>query len=227
MRLLVVEDEPKMAKMLQRGLSEEGHQVDLCLRGREAETQARAIAYDVILLDWSLPDADGVAVLRTLRATGSTTPVLMLTSRGSVGERVTGLRAGADDYLVKPFAFEELLARVEALQRRGNPHGISPRLGSAELDTRRRALRGPAGESALTAREYALAAELFAHAGDVLTRSQLLNAAWGGEQERTHNVVDVYVGYLRHKLAEVGAQDVEIRSLRGMGYRLGEKVPSA
>jgi DNA-binding response OmpR family regulator len=223
-RLLVVEDEPKMASMLQRGLSEEGHQVDVCLCGRDAETQARAIAYDAIVLDWSLPDADGVSVLRSLREGGSNTPVLMLTSRGSVGERVTGLRAGADDYLVKPFDFEELLARLEALQRRSSAHLGSQRLGSAELDTRRRALRGPAGERVLTAREYALANEFFGHAGDVLTRSHLLNTAWGGEHDRTYNVVEVYVGYLRAKLLEVGAGDVEIRAVRRMGYRLTSKA---
>jgi two-component system OmpR family response regulator len=223
MRLLVVEDEPKMALMLQRGLSEEGHQVDVCVSGSAAEVQARAVPYDVVILDWSLPDADGVSVLRRLRDSGFTTPVLMLTARGSIGERVTGLRAGADDYLVKPFDFEELLARIEALQRRGGTGAVSLRYQSAELDGRRRVLRGPSGESTLTAREFALASELFARPGEVLTRSRLLSSAWGSDFARTHNVVDVYVGYLRGKLLEAGVLDAEIVSVRGMGYRLIKK----
>ena len=159
MRLLIVEDEPKMARMLQRGLSEEGHQVDVCSSGKDAEAQARAVAYDVIVLDWGLPDADGVSVLRSLRDSGFTTPALMLTARGTIGERVTGLRAGADDYLVKPFDFEELLARLEALQRRSSGQAVTRRFQTAQLDTRRRALCGPSGETVLTAREFALASD--------------------------------------------------------------------
>jgi two-component system OmpR family response regulator len=219
-RLLVVEDEPKMARMLQRGLAEEGHQVDLCLCGADAELRARTVAYDAIVLDWSLPDADGVSLLRGLRDSGLNTCVLMLTARGSVGERVTGLRAGADDYLVKPFSFEELLARLEALSRRTGGPSTHFRFGSAELAAERRSLRGPGGERILTAREFALATAFFARAGDVLTRAQLLSSAWGGDFERTFNVVDVYVGYLRAKLLEVGVRDVEIRAVRRVGYRL-------
>jgi len=227
MRLLIVEDEPKMARMLQRGLAEEGHQVDVCHNGSDAEAQARAVAYDVIVLDWNLPDTDGVTVLRGLRDAGFTTPVLMLTARGTIGERVTGLRAGADDYLVKPFDFEELLARLEALQRRSGGQATSQRFHSAHLDARRRTLVGPSGQSVLTAREFALASELFARPGDVLTRNHLLNSAWGSDFERTYNVVDVYVGYLRSKLLEVGARDVAIVAVRGMGYRLTQKATSA
>jgi len=223
MRLLIVEDEPKMARMLQRGLGEEGHQVDVCASGQDAEAQVRAVPYDVIVLDWSLPDTDGVSVLRRLRDGGYTTPVLMLTARGTVGERVTGLRAGADDYLVKPFDFEELLARLEALQRRSGTQGASRRFLSAELDMRRRMLRGPGGEVVLTAREFALASELFARPGDVLTRQQLLSSAWGSDFERTYNVVDVYIGYLRAKLLEVDARDLEIAAVRGMGYRMAAR----
>jgi len=225
MRLLIVEDEPKMARMLQRGLSEEGHVVDVCTSGKDGEAQARLVPYDAIVLDWSLPDVDGLSLLRALRDSGFTTPVLMLTARGTTGERVTGLRAGADDYLVKPFDFEELLARLEALQRRSGAQSVRLRVASAELDTRRRTLRGPGGECTLTAREFALASELFARPGDVLTRSHLLSSAWGADFDRTYNVVDVYVGYLRTKLAEVGARDVEIAAVRGMGYRVVAKAP--
>jgi two-component system, OmpR family, response regulator len=223
MRLLVVEDEPKMARMLQQGLSEEGHLVDVCTRGSDAEAQARAVAYDVIVLDWGLPDEDGVAWLRRQRDAGVSVPVLMLTARGTLGERVTGLRAGADDYLVKPFDFEELLARLEALARRGSGRALRPRFRSAELDTTRRMLRGPSGEVELTAREFALGLELFSHAGEVLTRSRLLGSVWGSGHEHTLNVVDVYVGYVRAKLAQVGVADCEIATVRGMGYRLVAK----
>jgi two-component system OmpR family response regulator len=226
MRLLVVEDEPKMARMLQRGLSEEGHQVDVCSRGEDADRQARSVPYDVIMLDWGLPDADGVSLLRKLRDAGLNTPVLMLTARGTTGEKITGLRAGADDYLVKPFDFEELLARLEALARRGGARVVQTRFRSAELDAARRVVRGPSGEAQLTAREYALAAELFARPGEVLTRSRLLSAVWGTDFDRTLNVVDVYIGYLRSKLSEVGVKDTEIAAVRGMGFRLTAKEGS-
>ncbi|MFT3923764.1 MAG: response regulator transcription factor [Myxococcales bacterium] len=227
MRLLVVEDEPRMAQMLQRGLAEEGHQVDVCASGKEAEAQARSVAYDVVVLDWSLPDADGISVLRRWRDSGLLTPVLMLTARGTVGERVTGLRAGADDYLVKPFDFEELLARLEALQRRAGGGPSARRFHSAELDVPRRTLRGPSGECVLTAREFSLASEFFARPGEVLTRTHLLSSAWGSDFTRTQNVVDVYIGYLRNKLAEVGAGDVEIAAVRGMGYRMAPRGTGA
>lgn len=227
MRLLLVEDEPKMARMLQQGLAEEGHTVDVCTRAQDAEAQARAVGYDVIVLDWGLPDEDGVAWLRRQRDGGLGVPVLMLTARGTIGERVTGLRAGADDYLVKPFDFEELLARLEALARRGGARSIRPRFRSAELDTTRRALRGPAGEVELTAREFALSLELFSHAGEVLTRSRLLGSVWGNGHEHTLNVVDVYVGYVRTKLLQAGVADCEIAAVRGMGYRLVAKEPGA
>jgi two-component system OmpR family response regulator len=220
MRLLVVEDEEKMARMLQRGLSEESHQVDVCLTGHEAEQRLKSVAYDVVVLDWALPDDDGVSLLRRLRDAGLGAPVLMLTARGSTGEKVTALRAGADDYLVKPFDFEELLARVEALARRGGARTQTHRFHSAELDATRRSLRGPTGSVELTAREFALASELFAHPGEVMTRSRLLQAVWGKEFDRTYNVVDVYVGYLRSKLSGVGIDDVEIAAVRGSGYRL-------
>jgi DNA-binding response OmpR family regulator len=224
MRLLVVEDEAKMARMLQRGLAEEGHQVDVCTRALDAKQQLRQVAYDVVVLDWGLPDADGVSLLRELRSGGITTPVLMLTARGTTGEKITGLRAGADDYLVKPFDFEELLARIEALARRAGARLPRAQVGSLELDELRRTLRGPGGEVELSAREFALARELISHAGEVLTRSRLLHAVWGSELERTHNLVDVYVGYLRQKLGELKVEDVEIAAVRGMGYRLTKRA---
>jgi DNA-binding response OmpR family regulator len=221
-RILLVEDEERMARLIQRGLVEEGHQVDVCARGGDAAAQAAAVRYDVIVLDWGLPDIDGVAVLRRWRERGLATPVLMLTARGAVGERVTGLRAGADDYLVKPFDFDELLARLEALRRRaagaGTP-GLGS-LGSVAIDERRRALVKGDHEESLTSREWQLLLAFVEHRGDVLTRSELLARVWGPDFDGEPNVVDVYVGYLRAKLARVGAAHVAIRAVRGVGYRL-------
>jgi DNA-binding response OmpR family regulator len=224
MKLLLVEDEARVARTLARGLGEEGHQVDVCATGQSALEQGQAIDYDVVLLDWSLPDLDGVSVLRAWRETGLRTPVLLLTARGSTGEKVTGLRAGADDYLVKPFAFDELLARLEALHRRNGAEEPAL-LGLARLDPRRRALvRGGLAEP-LTPREYALLAELSSRRGDVLSRSRLLDAVWGSDFQGNQNVVDVYVGYLRAKLERIGAAGVELQAVRGVGYRL--VVPEA
>jgi DNA-binding response OmpR family regulator len=219
MKLLLVEDEVRVAGTLARGLGEEGHQVDVCATGRSALEQGQAIEYDVVLLDWALPDLDGVSVLRAWREAGLRTPVLLLTARGSTGEKVIGLRAGADDYLVKPFAFDELLARLEALHRR-NGAGEPAVLGPVRLDPRRRALVRDGRTEALTAREYSLLAELSGHRGDVLSRSRLIDAVWGTDFNGNQNVVDVYVGYLRAKLERIGAAGVEIQAVRGIGYRL-------
>jgi DNA-binding response OmpR family regulator len=220
MKLLLVEDEAKLAAVLGQGLREEGHQVDLCTTGAQASTQARDIDYDVIVLDWMLPDLDGVTVLRRWREQGLRTPVLMLTARGGIGERVTGLKAGADDYLVKPFAFAELLARLEALHRRGAGQLELHKAGPVQIDGRRRVIVGPLGELGLTPREYALASELFSHVGEVIARSHLLLSVWGSNFEGDPNVLDVYVGYLRGKLARVAGDAVQIKAVRGVGLRV-------
>ncbi len=220
MKLLVVEDEPKMARLLERGLREEGHVVDLCDRGDVALDQALRVPYDVVLLDWSLPELDGISVLRRWRERGLATPVLVLTARGTVGERVTGLRAGADDYLVKPFDFEELVARIEALHRRGAGQDLGRHIGPITLDVRRRALVRGDQETSLTAREMALLSALAARAGDALTRSELLVTVWGPAFDGEPNVVDVYVGYLRAKLRELAGDEVAIVAVRGVGFRL-------
>lgn len=219
-KIMVVEDEPKMARLLERGLREEGHVVDLCDRGDVALEQALRVAYDVVLLDWSLPEMDGLSVLRRWRERGLTTPVLVLTARGTVGERVTGLRAGADDYLVKPFDFEELVARIEVLHRRASGHDLSRRIGPLTLDVRRRVLVRGEDETSLTAREMALLSALVARTGDALTRSELLAAVWGPSFDGEPNVVDVYVGYLRQKLRSLAGDEVAIQAVRGVGFRL-------
>jgi len=220
MKLFVVEDEAKMARLLERGLREEGHQVDHSANGREALEQAVAVGYDVIILDWSLPGMDGVSLLRRWRERGLRTPVLLLTARGTVGERVTGLRAGADDYLVKPFDFEELVARIEALHRRGAGHDTLTKLGPIALDARRRVISNESVEETLTAREFALLSELVGHLGDTLTRTELLGTVWGTGFVGAPNVVDVYIGYLRNKLRSVCGDAVTIQAVRGIGYRL-------
>jgi DNA-binding response OmpR family regulator len=220
MRLLVVEDEPKMAQMLQRGLKEEGHEVDVCRSGEAALHQGVDVPYDCVVLDWGLPDRDGVEVLREWRGRGVMTPVLLLTARGSTGEKVTGLRAGADDYLVKPFHFDELLARLEALARRGAGEKGSSTIGDVTMETRRRVLRRGDAEVSLTGREWGLFGELVAQAGDAVSRTRLLLKVWGHDFDGTGNVVDVYVGYLRTKLDRLGTQRVALEAVRGIGYRL-------
>lgn len=225
MKLLLVEDEPKMAQLLKRGLDEEGHVVDLCATGTAALAQLENVSYDVIVLDWSLPEMDGLTVLRKLRERSDRTPVLMLTARGTIGERVLGLRTGADDYLIKPFDFEELLARLEGLHRRAAGHEAPTALGSLSFDRARRALRCGADEQPLTAREFQLFDELLGHFGDTLSRSEILAKVWGGGLDVDPNVVDVYVGYLRSKLQKLGVRDLRIAAVRGVGYRLERGEP--
>lgn len=219
MKLLLVEDETRLARVIARGLTEEGHTVDACESGADAIAQGLALDYDVAILDWSLPDADGLTVLRTWRSRGCAMPVLMLTARSSVPERVAGLRAGADDYLAKPFDFEELLARLEALHRRSTTTGAM-RAGDVELDGNRRVLAREGAEVALTAREFALMRLLFERVGDVCTRTELLSGVWGTAFDGEANVVDVYVGYLRKKLVEIQALRLSIATVRGIGFRL-------
>jgi two-component system OmpR family response regulator len=220
MRILAVEDDERLVVLLQRGLREEGHVVDACGTCADALGQAQTIAYDVILLDWMLPDGDGLSLLRSWRDRGVETPVLMLTARGAVGERVLGLRSGADDYLVKPFDFAELLARIEALGRRRGGESGQLRVGNVVLDGRRRVVIAGTQEVALTAREFALCSLLFRRVGEVLTRSELLASVWGPSFDGEPNVLDVYVGYVRAKLAQLGAEAPTIRAQRGVGYRL-------
>ncbi|MCE9670193.1 response regulator transcription factor [Myxococcus stipitatus] len=220
MRLLLVEDEEKMVSLLQRGLMEEGHDVEVCVTGNAALERGLDDGYDVIVLDWALPGMDGVTLLKHWRHGGVRTPVLMLTARGTTPEKVAGLRAGADDYLVKPFDFEELLARLEALARRGDGEDGPVRLGALVLDPRRRVLRRGGREESLTSREFALFSALARHPGEAQVRSRLLTQAWGPDFDGNGNVLDVYVGYLRTKLERLEVTDVAIRSVRGVGYKL-------
>jgi two-component system OmpR family response regulator len=222
MRVLVVEDEPKMAALVARGLREEGHAADVAARGEDALWMANAAPYDAIVLDVMLPGLDGFATCRRLRDQGTWAPVLMLTARDAVTDRVSGLDAGADDYLLKPFSFAELLARLRALVRRAP--GERPTLleaGDLRLDpAARRVWRGKT-ELELSAKEFALLELLLRRRGQTLSRAQLLEGAWDFGFESRSNLVDVYMRYLRAKIDRpFGRQSIE--TVRGVGYRLRE-----
>jgi DNA-binding response OmpR family regulator len=220
MRILVVEDESKMADLIRRVLVAERHVVDVAGDGVTAIALADGADYDVVVLDRMLPDIDGLSILRLWRSKGDRTPVLLLTALGSVEERISGLDAGADDYLPKPFAFGELVARVRALGRRPAV-AAEPRLvaGDLELDELRHAAQVGNRAVDLSAREFALLGYLIRHAGQVVTRHQILDAVWGSEPDVYSNVVDLYIHYLRRKLAELGRAD-RLRTVRGVGYTL-------
>jgi two-component system OmpR family response regulator len=222
MRLLVVEDEPKLAALVARGLREEGYAVDVAERGEDALWMAHAAPYDAILLDVMLPGADGFDVCRRLRSEAVWSPILMLTARDAVGDRVTGLDSGADDYLAKPFAFDELLARVRALVRRAPTERPAVlEVGSLRLDpAAHRAWRRDT-ELDLSPKELALLEVFMRSPGRVLSRSQLLDAAWDIGFERRSNIVDVYVRYLRDKIDRPFGR-ASLETIRGVGYRLND-----
>lgn len=225
MRVLVVEDEVKMAGLLKRGLEEEGYAVDLAQTGSEALWLGTENAYDSIVLDVMLPDLDGYEVCRQLRSGGRWAPVLMLTAKGAVADRVEGLDSGADDYLTKPFSFTELFARVRALVRRGAPERPAVlRTRDLILDpAARRVTRGGTAVD-LTAKEFALLEYLMRHPGEVLTRTRIIEHVWDFAYEGDSNVVDVYVRYVREKIDRPFGQD-SIETVRGTGYRLREEPP--
>ncbi|HEY7201849.1 MAG TPA: response regulator transcription factor [Candidatus Dormibacteraeota bacterium] len=219
MRVLIVEDDPQLAASLHRGLEEAGMAVDTVADGPSALDAAPAAAYDVIVLDVMLPGRDGLDVVRALRERRLRTPVLMLTGLGAVEDRVRGLEAGADDYLVKPFALSELVARVRALRRRHLPDRTAIlTAGPIRLDTGAHRLEVDGREVALTAKEFAILELFLLHPGQLLTREQILQGVWDWELEDGRNLVEVYVGRLRRKLAAAGAGD-PLRTLRGAGYR--------
>ncbi len=220
MRALIVEDELKMASLIRRGLLEEGYAADVAGSGEDAVWMAGATEYDAIILDVMLPGMDGFAVCRRLREEGVWSPVLMLTARDAVEDRIAGLDTGADDYLTKPFSFAELLARLRALTRRGAVERPSLlELGSLRLDPRsRQAWRGDT-EIELSTKEFALLETLMRRPGQVVSRFDLLEHAWDYSYENRSNVIDVYIRYLREKIDRpFGLRSIE--TVRGAGYRL-------
>jgi two-component system OmpR family response regulator len=219
-RVLIVEDEVKMAGLIRRGLRDDGMAADVAIKGEDALWMAAATEYDVIVLDVMLPGMDGFEVCRRLRTDGVWAPVLMLTARDAIEDRVEGLDTGADDYLVKPFSFAELAARLRALARRG-PIERAPVMlaGDLHLDPSSRRVWRADADISLSPKEFALLETFMRRQGQVLDRFQLLEHAWDGEYENRSNVVDVYVRYLRQKIDRpFGVESIE--TVRGAGYRL-------
>jgi two-component system OmpR family response regulator len=220
MRALVVEDEVKMAALIRRGLVEEGYAADIARTGEDALSMASSTPYDAILLDVMLPGRDGFDVCRELRETGVWTPILMLTARDDVDDRVAGLDSGADDYLTKPFSFAELLARLRALTRRGlSERPTVLEVGSLRLDPATREVWRKGVKVELSTKEFAMLETFMRRPGHVLSRLDLLDHAWDYAYENRSNVVDVYVRYLRAKIDRpFGLNTIE--TVRGAGYRL-------
>jgi DNA-binding response OmpR family regulator len=222
MHILVVEDEQRLAFLLRRVLLEERHTVDLAHDGPTGLDLALSDTYDVVILDLMLPGMDGLEICRQMRAERIMTPVLMLTARGAVEDRVTGLNVGADDYLTKPFAMEELLARINALlRRRDRPFDEAHHLtvGDLTLDLVRHEARREGRLIELTAKEFALLEYLMRHAGQALSRTQIVDAVWRYDLEALSNVVDIYIHYLRDKIDQ-GSSRPLIKTVRGVGYKI-------
>lgn len=224
MKLLVVEDDNKLARFLAKALTEEGYEVDTRRTGREAVVAAATEAYALVLLDWMLPELDGRAACQQIRSAGSSVPILILSARADLDDRVSALDAGADDYLTKPFHLEELLARVRAAVRRG---GADPRrlsVGTLDIDLVEHAVHIGGRRLDLTPREYALLALLAKHRGTVVSRREILMQVWQTARDPGSNVIEVNVRNLREKL---GAAAPTIETVRGAGYRLHAGEPSA
>ena len=224
MHILVVEDDQRLARLLQRVLAEERHAVDTAHSGERGLDLALSGGYDLIILDLMLPDRDGVDVCRALRAEGIEAPVLMLTARGAVEDRVGGLNAGADDYLVKPFAMAELLARVTALLRRRDRTlhvGTQLTVDGLTMDLLRREVRREGRVIELTPKEFALLEYMMRNPGLALSRTQIIDHVWRYDLDAVSNVVDIYIHYLRDKI-DRGARKPLIKTVRGVGYKLAE-----
>ena len=222
MRLLVVEDEPKLAQYIHRGLTEESFTVDVARDGEEALERAARTAYDLVILDLMLPRMDGFAVCRALRASGSDLPILILSARRIVDDRVKGLELGADDYLTKPFAFSELSARVRSLLRRRQPAALlALSVGTLTLDPITRLVKRGDRRIDLTQKEFALLDYLLRHAGHVVTRTMIAEHVWGFNWDRLTNVIDVYINHVRRKIERADEPRL-IHAVRGAGYVIRE-----
>jgi two-component system, OmpR family, response regulator len=220
-RVLVVEDEPRLRELVARTLRDQGYEVQAVDDGADGYTEARTGSYDAIVLDVMLPTMSGLEICLRLRRSRVDTPILMLTARDSVEDRVAGLDSGADDYLVKPFAFEELLARLRVVMRRRNDAAATQlRIDDLQLDLVRHEVRRGKRDVPLTAREFALLEFMMRHPGHALSRDQLVQAVWPRDFDGGSNVVDTYIHYLRDKVDRAPARPL-IRTVRGVGYALG------
>jgi DNA-binding response OmpR family regulator len=219
MRILVVEDEVKIAKSLEKGLSSEGYVVDVAFDGDAAETLAAANSYDLVLLDWMIPGKhDGPALIRLWREAGEQAPILMLTARTTIGDKVEGLDTGADDYLSKPFSFDELLARVRSLLRRPKAHSSNTlESGDLKLDVVAKVVTIADQSVHLTAKEFQLVEYLLRHKGEVVSKDQLLDHVWDDEDRVQHNTVETFIANVRKK---IGSGDAIIQTVRGYGYKV-------
>ena len=223
MRILVVEDELGIAQFVRQGLTEAGYAVDVVADGRDGLDYALAADYDAYVLDILLPKMNGLELLRELRRRGDKTPALLLTARDTIDNRVEGLDAGADDYLVKPFAFPELLAHVRALLRRPPLQtGTVLQVGDLEMDTAKREVRRDGNPIELSPREYAVLEYLIRHPNQALTRTQIGEHVWNFDFYNESNVIDVYIGYLRRKI-DKGSDQPLIHTIRGVGYRISDR----
>jgi len=222
MRILLIDDDQKLTRVLVKGLKEERVVVDVAYTGESGHEMASAYPYEVIVLDWLLPDRDGLGVCRDLRARRISTPILVLTARDSLDDRVTGLNAGADDYLTKPFAFSELLARIHALMRRARlTRDTVLKVADLTLDPISHCVTRAGAGVNLTPREYAVLSVLMRHAGTVVSRIRLIEGVWETEADSLFNVLEVHIGHLRRKIDVAGAVPL-IHTLRGHGYLVGE-----
>jgi DNA-binding response OmpR family regulator len=223
MRILLVEDDVDIARFIRKGLVEQSYAVDVATTGEEALYQTSIGVYDGIILDWIIPEPDGMEICRALRAQGLTLPILMLTARDLVSDRIAGLDAGADDYLVKPFEFGELLARVRAMLRRpGFVHKPLLTVGGLEIDTRSHRVRVDGQAVELTTKEYALVEYMARNAGQVVGREEIADHVWNQEFDPFTNLIEVYVNRLRRNFGKVSSKKL-IHTIRGAGYMLEER----
>jgi two-component system, OmpR family, response regulator len=226
MRILLIDDDQKLTRVLVKGLEEERFVVDVAHTGGSGEEKASVNRYEIIVLDWLLPDREGLAVCRDLRARRIPTPILMLTARDALEDRVTGLNAGADDYLTKPFGFSELLARIHALLRRSSlTRPMVLKVADLVLDPRTHRVTRAGQEISLTPKEYAILSVLMRHAGESVTRTRLIESVWETDSDSLFNTLETHVSNLRRKIDVLGTEPL-IRTVRGHGYLLDHRPGS-
>ncbi|PKO00353.1 MAG: DNA-binding response regulator [Chloroflexi bacterium HGW-Chloroflexi-4] len=225
MKILLIEDDKRLAKLVKQVLEDEHYSVDVENDGEYGLEIALRSAHDLVIVDWMLPGRDGPSICRKIRSSKMTLPILMLTARGQIEDRVTGLESGADDYLIKPFDFDELIARIRALSRRYSPGSIDPdelRLGSIVMDVKAHSLRRANESIELTKKEWDLLEYFLRHPNQTLSRTAILDYVWSAEASVQQEMVDVYVSYLRQKITVTGMKD-PIQTIRGFGYMLDEQ----